>query len=174
MSWHLEWVFVAASTLLASISGPTALTLVGFGALRATSILGYEAFKWLRDLYWVFISTRLARGGSAVQTLPARDSQRMFANTYLVTAFNPKGILFFCCIPAAVRQPGRTADTATVVTSRHLRDRCRIQRDVLYPVRGKDAPGVAPVVCTGAFRARNRLAIGRRDEWLVLLASSGH
>ncbi|AOU98924.1 hypothetical protein BI364_14030 [Acidihalobacter yilgarnensis] len=30
-----------------------------------------------------------------MQALPARDSWRMFANTYLVTAFNPKGILFF-------------------------------------------------------------------------------
>jgi threonine/homoserine/homoserine lactone efflux protein len=75
------------------------VSLVGLGALLATSALWFTAVKWVGGIYLLYLGVKLLRAGVASTALPAvalpRSRWRLFANTYLVTALNPKGIVFF-------------------------------------------------------------------------------
>ena len=75
------------------------LSLVGLGALLATSAFWFTVVKWVGGLYLLILGFKLLRA-SASSALPAAPSAtgsrwKLFANTYLVTALNPKGIVFF-------------------------------------------------------------------------------
>jgi threonine/homoserine/homoserine lactone efflux protein len=78
-----------------------ALSLLGLGALLATSALWFTLVKWAGGLYLLYLGIKLLRAGvssAAAQDTPAAAAAsrwRLFANTYLVTALNPKGIVFF-------------------------------------------------------------------------------
>ena len=75
------------------------VSLLGLGALLATSAFWFTAVKWVGGLYLLYLGIRLLRAGitSTEMAAPAAPSSRwkLFANTYLVTALNPKGIVFF-------------------------------------------------------------------------------
>jgi len=75
------------------------VSLLGLGALLATSAFWFTAVKWAGGLYLIYLGVKLLRAGvSATEVLkPAapKSRWRLFANTYLVTALNPKGIVFF-------------------------------------------------------------------------------
>lgn len=55
--------------------------------------------KTAGGLYLLYLGVKLLRAGVAPATLPqagaAGSRWKLFANTYLVTALNPKGIIFF-------------------------------------------------------------------------------
>ena len=76
-----------------------AVSLLGLGALLATSAFWFTVVKWAGGLYLLYLGIKLLRAGisSAELTAPALPGSRwtLFANTYLVTALNPKGIVFF-------------------------------------------------------------------------------
>jgi threonine/homoserine/homoserine lactone efflux protein len=76
-----------------------ALSLLGLGALLATSAWWFTAVKWVGGLYLLYLGIKLLRAGitsTAVAAPEAPNSRwRLFANTYIVTALNPKGIVFF-------------------------------------------------------------------------------
>lgn len=129
---HIElWLaFVAASTVLLILPGPTILTVIsysvshgrranlplvagvalgdstalllslfGLGALLATSALWFTAIKWMGGLYLLFLGIKSLRAGSSPLSISVSEAPRslfrLFANTYLVTALNPKGMVFF-------------------------------------------------------------------------------
>ena len=75
------------------------LSLLGLGALLATSAWLFTAVKLLGGLYLIYLGVKLIRAGSSsivmddVAELGSR--WKLFANTWLVTALNPKGIIFF-------------------------------------------------------------------------------
>ena len=75
------------------------VSLLGLGALLATSALWFTAIKWVGGLYLLYLGVKLLRAGIASTeiALPALPGSywTLFANTYLVTALNPKGIVFF-------------------------------------------------------------------------------
>ena len=75
------------------------VSLLGLGALLATSAFWFTVVKWAGGLYLLCLGVKLLRGGvsSSELTAPAapKSRWRLFANTYLVTALNPKGIVFF-------------------------------------------------------------------------------
>jgi threonine/homoserine/homoserine lactone efflux protein len=75
------------------------VSLLGLGALLATSAFWFTVVKWVGGLYLLYLGIRLLRAGitSAEMAAPAAPGSRwrLFANTYLVTALNPKGIVFF-------------------------------------------------------------------------------
>lgn len=75
------------------------VSLLGLGALLATSAFWFMVVKWTGGLYLLYLGMKLLRAGvsSAELTAPAvpKSRWRLFANTYLVTALNPKGIVFF-------------------------------------------------------------------------------
>ena len=75
------------------------VSLLGLGALLATSAFWFTVVKWVGGLYLVYLGVKLLRAGISAPELAARPTPasrwRLFANTYLVTALNPKGIVFF-------------------------------------------------------------------------------
>lgn len=78
------------------------LSLVGVGALLATSAFWFGVVKWVGGLYLLYLGVKLLRAGvatgaGAAPAAPVTPASRskLFANTYLVTALNPKGIIFF-------------------------------------------------------------------------------
>ncbi|MFQ3786262.1 LysE family translocator [Halomonas sp. A29] len=76
-----------------------AMSLLGLGALLATSAFWFTAVKWIGGLYLLYLGIKLLRAGantSVVLTSAEPVSRwKLFGNTYLVTALNPKGIVFF-------------------------------------------------------------------------------
>jgi len=75
------------------------VSLLGLGALLATSAFWFTAVKWAGGLYLLYLGVKLLRAGISSTELATpsapRSRWRLFANTYLVTALNPKGIVFF-------------------------------------------------------------------------------
>lgn len=131
MNLELWIAFVAASSILLIIPGPTILTvisysishghrvkiplivavalgdstalvlsLLGLGTLLAQSAFWFQIVKWAGGLYLLYLGIRLLWAGiksSAANTSAETHASgwKLFANTYLVTALNPKGIIFF-------------------------------------------------------------------------------
>ena len=77
-----------------------ALSILGLGALLATSAWWFAVAKSVGGLYLIYLGVRLLRSGIASAAAepgppPPGSRWRLFANTWLVTALNPKGIVFF-------------------------------------------------------------------------------
>ena len=100
--------FTAASTVLIVIPGPTILlvvsyaamtvSLLGLGALLATSATVFTILKWAGAAYLVWLGIKLWRSGGTLDAKPRMDaasSLRMLCHAWLVTALNPKGLTFF-------------------------------------------------------------------------------
>lgn len=94
---HANIPLVAAVAL----GDSTALTfsLCGLGALLSASALWFTVVKLIGGLYLLYQGVKMLRAGVAPATpdmaAPVASPWRLFANTYLVTALNPKGIIFF-------------------------------------------------------------------------------
>ena len=86
------------------------VSLLGLGALLATSAFWFTVVKWAGGLYLLYLGLKLLRAGvsSAEMTALAapKSRWRLFANTYLVTALNPKGIVFFVAFLPQFINPG--------------------------------------------------------------------
>jgi len=86
------------------------VSLLGLGALLAASAFWFTVVKLVGGLYLLFLGIKLLRAGvsPAVLAAPAAPGSRLklFANTYLVTALNPKGIIFFVAFLPQFLRPG--------------------------------------------------------------------
>lgn len=75
------------------------LALLGLGALLAASALWFTVLQWAGSLYLVYLGAKLFRAGASAagSTLPVASPsrRRTLADAYLVTALNPKGMVFF-------------------------------------------------------------------------------
>ncbi len=75
------------------------LSLLGLGALLAASAIWFTVIKWVGGLYLLYLGIKLIRTGinSIELDTPSAlgSSWQLFTNTWLVTALNPKGIIFF-------------------------------------------------------------------------------
>jgi len=75
------------------------VSLLGLGALLSASAFWFTVVKWAGGLYLLYLGIKLLRAGISPSEIarPAAPVSRwrLFANTYLVTALNPKGIVFF-------------------------------------------------------------------------------
>ena len=78
------------------------LSLAGLGALLATSAWLFTLVKWVGGLYLIYMGLKLLFAKtSSLQHSVAGDFDsrwKLFANTWLVTALNPKGIIFFVAL----------------------------------------------------------------------------
>ena len=85
-------------------------SLLGLGALLATSAFWFTVVKWAGGLYLLYLGIKLLGAGIAPPALAAPAAPgsrwRLFSNTYLVTALNPKGIVFFVAFLPQFIQPG--------------------------------------------------------------------
>lgn len=66
----------------------------------AASAFWFSVIKWIGGLYLLYLGIKLLRAGISPAQLLAEPAApgsqwKLFANTYLVTAFNPKGMVFF-------------------------------------------------------------------------------
>jgi threonine/homoserine/homoserine lactone efflux protein len=87
-----------------------AVSLLGLGTLLAASAFWFSVVKWAGGLYLLYLGVKLIRAGVSSTELPAapvpHSRWRLFANTYLVTALNPKGIVFFVAFLPQFLTPG--------------------------------------------------------------------
>lgn len=88
-------------------------SLLGLGAILATSAFWFTVIKWAGGLYLLYMGIRLLRAGrsSAEIATPTASGSRwkLFANTYFVTALNPKGIIFFVAFLPQFMNPSADA-----------------------------------------------------------------
>ena len=76
------------------------LSLAGVGALLAASATLFTIVKWVGAAYLVWLAVRLWRApvlaaDEPVEPIAASTGWRAFRDAFLVTVFNPKGIVFF-------------------------------------------------------------------------------
>jgi threonine/homoserine/homoserine lactone efflux protein len=85
------------------------LSLIGLGTLLATSALWFTVIKWMGGLYLIYLGIKLLRGAGKplpVQSdestgeakIPVSSPGKLFANAFIVTALNPKSIVFFIAL----------------------------------------------------------------------------
>lgn len=79
------------------------LSLIGLGTLLAASAFWFTVIKWLGGVYLIYLGYLLLR--SAGRALPLKDQdtsesspRKLFANAFIVTALNPKSIVFFIAL----------------------------------------------------------------------------
>lgn len=80
----------------------TAMTvsMLGVGALLLASATLFSVLKWFGAAYLIYLGVKLWRAPIAVESGeaaagPKERPLRIFLHTYVVTALNPKGIVFF-------------------------------------------------------------------------------
>jgi len=100
---------VAAVTL--GDSTALVLSLLGLGALLATSAFLFNLIKWAGGLYLILLGLKMLRSGASIgalaQAAAPASTWRLFFNTYAVTALNPKGIIFFVAFLPQFLRPDR-------------------------------------------------------------------
>ncbi len=74
------------------------LSMLGLGALLATSATLFTVLKWIGAAYLIWLGIKLWRAGGAMQATPRTDNAsavKMVAHAWFVTALSPKSITFF-------------------------------------------------------------------------------
>ncbi len=74
------------------------LSMLGVGALLATSATLFTVLKWIGAGYLIWLGIKLWRAGGMLDASPRTDAAstlKMMAHAWIVTALNPKGITFF-------------------------------------------------------------------------------
>jgi threonine/homoserine/homoserine lactone efflux protein len=84
------------------------LSMLGLGALLATSATLFTILKWAGAAYLVYLGIKLWRAGGALEAAPRTDAvsaAKMLGHAWLVTALNPKSITFFVAFLPAFLDP---------------------------------------------------------------------
>ncbi len=74
------------------------LSMLGLGALLAASATIFTILKWVGAAYMIWLGIKLWRVGGSLNAKPRNDSAsmlRMLGHAWIVTALNPKSIIFF-------------------------------------------------------------------------------
>lgn len=83
------------------------LSMLGIGALLATSAILFTIVKWIGAAYLVWMGVKLWRAGGSLAALPVTTRSgalRMVTHAWLVTALNPKSLTFFLAfLPQFIR-----------------------------------------------------------------------
>ncbi len=97
-----------------------ALSLLGLGALLAKSVFWFQVVKWAGGLYLIYLGIKLLVSGVKPQSLSAANNDmsrwKLFANTYMLTALNPKGMIFFIAfLPQFIDQSANVSGQLSVL-----------------------------------------------------------
>lgn len=94
--------FAAATVAGVALGDFTAMTasMLGLGALLAASAAIFTVLKWIGAAYLIYLGIKLWRApvaDTAASDAPERNESALciFLHTYVVTALNPKSIIFF-------------------------------------------------------------------------------
>jgi homoserine/homoserine lactone efflux protein len=73
------------------------ISFVGLGALLATSAVLFSLFKWVTAAYLIYIGLKAWRNKVSVESTDTifTANRKIFKEAIIVTALNPKGIIFF-------------------------------------------------------------------------------
>ncbi|CAH1658900.1 Threonine/homoserine/homoserine lactone efflux protein [Chelatococcus asaccharovorans] len=85
-------------------------SLAGLGAILATSALVFTLVKWLGAAYLIYLGIKLWRADASLAHVASPTKARpmaMFSHAALVTALNPKGIIFFVAFLPQFMDQGR-------------------------------------------------------------------
>lgn len=109
-----------ATTAGVALGDFTAMTasLLGLGFLLATSASLFTLLKWTGAAYLVYLGIKLWRTPVATPAMPEAaptSAGRMLAHTWLVTALNPKSIVFFVAFLPQFLDPTRPLLTQFLV-----------------------------------------------------------
>ncbi len=116
---HGRWSVIPLVTgvLLGDLTSMT-LSFLGLGALLATSAVLFGLFKWMGACYLVYLGITLWRANPEAPMLMTGTKQKsagsLLKSAFIVTALNPKGIVFFAAFlpqfidPAAPAVPQLT------------------------------------------------------------------
>jgi threonine/homoserine/homoserine lactone efflux protein len=88
---------IAVGVALGDFTAMT-LSMLGVGALLATSAMVFTALKWVGAAYLIWLGIKLFRAGGTLDAKPREDAApawKMLGHAWLVTALNPKSITFF-------------------------------------------------------------------------------
>lgn len=98
----------AAGVALGDLIAMTA-SLIGLGALVLASASLFTALKWVGAAYLVWMGIGMIRSAGAAKAIQIEDAPQLsaravFRNAAVVTALNPKGIVFFIAfVPQFIR-----------------------------------------------------------------------
>ncbi|WP_099866439.1 LysE family translocator [Pararhizobium haloflavum] len=140
--------------------GAATLSVIGVGALLATSAAVFTAVKWLGAGYLIYLGIRMWRSRApspafdAVHDTPSDASSsrlRLMREAFLVTLFNPKGIIFFVAFLPQFIETSRAfaPQAAMLVATFVLIAMANIYGYILLANRARDAiarPGVLRVI----------------------------
>ena len=89
------------------------LSLLGAGAILAASASLFTAVKWLGAVYLIWMGIKMWRDSGSATSFDVKtnkqDNLALFANAFIVTALNPKGILFFVAFVPQFIDPSKPA-----------------------------------------------------------------
>ena len=94
------------------------LSMLGLGALLSTSATIFTILKWCGAAYMVWLGIKLWRAGGSLNAQPSRDTAgtlRMLCHAWIVTALNPKSIIFFVAFLPQFLDPTRDFMTQMLV-----------------------------------------------------------
>lgn len=78
------------------------LSLVGLGTLLAASAFWFTLIKWMGGLYLIYLGIKLIRGSGRIAEMESdpvgKSSLKLFSSALMVTALNPKSIVFFIAL----------------------------------------------------------------------------
>jgi homoserine/homoserine lactone efflux protein len=86
------------------------LSLLGLGALLATSATLFTVIKWVGAVYLIWLGIKLWRAGGSLNATPrttASSALKMMLHAWIVTALNPKSITFFVAFLPQFLDPQR-------------------------------------------------------------------
>jgi threonine/homoserine/homoserine lactone efflux protein len=97
---------LAAGVALGDLTAMS-LSLAGMGALLAASATAFAAVKWAGAAYLVWLGVKLWRAPVDAAAAPPLPAARAMREAYVVTALNPKGIVFFVAFVPQFIDPAR-------------------------------------------------------------------
>jgi threonine/homoserine/homoserine lactone efflux protein len=105
---------LVAGVALGDLTAMT-LSLAGLGALLAASAAAFTALKWVGAAYLIWLGIRLWRAPVAESAAPPLPPARAMREAYVVTALNPKGIVFFVAFVPQFLDPARPFATQAAI-----------------------------------------------------------
>jgi threonine/homoserine/homoserine lactone efflux protein len=100
------------------------LSMLGVGALLATSAMLFTALKWIGAAYLVWLGLKLWQAGGSLDAAPRTHKvsvANMLAHAWFVTALNPKSITFFVAfLPQFLNSSGDFLTQMTIFESTFL------------------------------------------------------
>lgn len=110
----------AAGVALGDFIAMTA-SLVGLGAVVMASATAFTALKWIGAAYLVWMGIGMIRSAGSTKAIQIEDAPQLsagavFRNACIVTALNPKGIVFFIAfVPQFINTQAALAPQFTIL-----------------------------------------------------------